>query len=346
MSIKTYKNEKGFKWLFVGSGRIAKIVAKNIMKIKGHSISGVYSPTYANACDFGKMFDAKVYQTLNDALDEGDFDCVYINSLNHIHYQNAMECILRGKNVLCEKPVCVNVRETKEIFKLAAENNVYFAEAMWTWFTDGALRVKEWMTKNEIGKPKKVEITFSNGHNIRKKDIKHVDRLLDPNKAGGALLDIGVYAVHYAYQLFGMPDRIECRGDVVGGVDFTEEIDLYYKDFVCNLFVSIDEFRAEDALITGTDGKIIVRDFHAAQKVELYIYKDRSEIFTEEYYDNDPYDLFVHQMARVAEEIQSGKKTSDYVTPRSSIEVMEIMDECRRQMGVVFPFDLRSKNVC
>ncbi|MBQ8160534.1 MAG: Gfo/Idh/MocA family oxidoreductase [Clostridia bacterium] len=94
-------------------------------------------------------------------------------------------------HVLCEKPFTTDAKQAKELFSLAEEKGVYFAEAMWTWFSPVAHQVKKWLQDDEFGEIRRIK---ANDHmDVR----RYAARLTDPNRAGGALLDIGVYPITY-----------------------------------------------------------------------------------------------------------------------------------------------------
>ena len=154
-------------------------------------------------------------------------------------------------------------------------------------------------------------------------------RLVDPVRLGGALVDIGVYPIRYTYELFGMPKKIVCEGSVEGGVDHKEKVTLFYDGFEAEPMNDMDEFKGEEFVIEGDRGAIRVPWFHCAR--EAFLSGEEEAHFE----DDSP--KYGTQMRCVSEEITAGWKESAYCPPAHTLDVMRILDECRRQMGLVYP---------
>ena len=127
-------------------------------------------------------------------------------SLIHIsphtsHVDYAVRAMKLGKPVLCEKPVGVTVADVDTLVNTAKAENIYVCEAMWTWFSDVALTVKKWVQSGEIGNVTDVTVNYAFPVIMMSKN----SRVLLPETAGGALLDIGIYPITYCYNLFGFP---------------------------------------------------------------------------------------------------------------------------------------------
>ena len=191
---------------------------------------------------------------------------------------------------------------------------------MWTWFNAPARTVREWLPK--IGAVKKVTAKYC-------VPISDNPRLVDPVRLGGALVDIGVYPLRYSYELFGMPERIVCEGKVEGGVDHKEKVMLSYGGFEAEIDINMDEYLGEEYVIEGEKGCIRVPWFHCAR--EAFLSGEEEAHFE----DDSP--KYGTQMRRVSEEIAAGRKESAYCPPAHTLDVMRILDECRRQMGLVYP---------
>ena len=148
--------------------------------------------------------------------------------------------------------------------------------------------------------------------------------------AGGALLDIGIYPITYCYNLFGYPDKITCEGEIRDGIDVNEKITLTYGDTVCELYISF-EYLKEMLSLNGTKGRIIIPAFHVSPYALLIGKKGIKFTFGKTTYLNE--------FDRCADEIRQGKKESSYIPLETTLNCMKIMDECRRQMGLVYPFE-------
>lgn len=315
-----------FRWAYIGSGNIAYSTARQITT-DGHEIVSVYSRNFEKAKTFAEKFSAKAYDSFDEAVFRDDVDGVYIATPHTSHVDYAVRAMKGGKSVLCEKPVGVNHQDVELLVNTAKETGVYFCEAMWTWFSDVALTVKKWVNSGEIGQVKEVRIHYAFPGMLMSKD----SRVRTPETAGGALLDIGIYPITYCYNLFGMPKDIRCTGRVKDGIDTGETVTLDYGSFRCVLKMSLYSLR-ESCVIKGTAGKISFPTFfHMASKVVM-TNKNGKTVF------NGTTD-YLTEFTRAAEEIRQGKTESGYIPFKATSDCMKMMDECRRQMKLVYPFE-------
>ena len=318
-----------FNWCFIGAGKIAKKVAKELVTNPGHSIVSVFNRTKKKAEYFAKKYQSTVYESALEAINDPCVDGVYIATTNETHFSFAKLCLENHKPILCEKPITGNAKELEELIRLSKENDTFLKEAMWTWFNPVANQVKEWIKEDRIGKIISVDCIFNMpilSYNKAK------GRYISPERYGGALLDLGVYPVRYVYELFGKPKSIESKGKLYNGVDVFNISTFHYDGFDARVSSQINGFMGEHCNIIGEKGTIKVPLFHMASKATLKT-KDGKEIF------KDNKKKFATQFRVVAEYIK-GEKPNELVSLESSLDVMEIMDEIRRQIGVVFPADL------
>lgn len=299
-----------------------------LTRSRSHRIVSAYSRTAARTEKFVLWFGGTAYNSLAEAVLHNGVDAVYIAAPHSSHYELARECIALGKPVLVEKPFTLNAEQAQALASFAREKGVYAAEAMWTWFSPIAHAVRRWVTEGRIGEVKTIDIKYA----MATSRFYKAPRLFDKNSGGGALLDIGVYPVSYCYSLLGMPDEIQCAGELnADGIDEGEKITLRYSSGVaCYIRISLTKFEGrESAVITGTKGVITVPLFHQAVRATLISDSGRDRTHTLPTYMTE-FDL-------VAEEIRSGKICSEFVPQERSIAVMQILDECRRQMGIRYP---------
>lgn len=316
------------KWVYIGSGSIAAKTADSIEKGK-HEIVAVYSRNFEKAQKFAKSHGAVAYETSRDAILHSGADAVYIATPHTSHKQYALEALNLKMPVLCEKPVGVTHGDARELIECAKNNGTYFAEAMWTWFSDVALTVKQWVQGGEIGDLVSASIYFQFPGLMKPKD----SRVRLPETAGGALLDVGIYPITYCYNLFGYPDKIECVGEIADGIDVSEDIILTYGSAKCDLHSAMKGIR-EDCTVVGTKGAIkLPAFFHMSKKAVLYdengkkkkVFRGKTDYLTE--------------FTRAAEEMKNGLKESEYIPFSATLDCMKIMDECRRQLNLVYPFE-------
>lgn len=316
--------ENKFKWLYVGCGNIAAQTARSIEK-GGHQIAGVYGRRFDKTKAFALKHAAVAYESFEEALNS-DFDAVYVATPHTSHLEYTVKALEKHKSVLCEKSLGVSCEEVNKMIEASQSNKTYLCEAMWTWFSDVALTVKKWIDGGELGKIKKAQLSFC----IPGMFMDKKSRVFNPDTAGGALLDIAVYPITYCYNLFGYPKGIKCVGEIKNGIDVSDRITLEYDGFEC--FIKSDFNRLDEkCVITGENGKITVPMFHMGSLARLKtnakneVFKGKTDYLTE--------------FSRAVEEIRQGKTQSDYVPLNNTLECMKIMDECRRQMNLVYPFE-------
>ena len=317
-----------FNWCFIGTGKIANRVAKQVMTLAGHKIVSVYNRTKEKALSFAKKYGSKVYDSPLEAIKDPQVDGVYIATSNDTHFSFAKLCLENKIPVLCEKPITGNAKEFEKIIDIQKENDTFLCEAMWTWFNPVSLKVKEWINEGRIGKILSVDCRFTApmlGYHNKNSRLARLD------KYGGVLLDLGVYTVRYVYELFGKPKTIVSKGKLNDGVDIYNDSIFGYKGFDARVLSRMNYFQGEYCLIKGDKGTIKVPFFHMANKAILKT-KGHKEVF------KDKRPKFAYEFETVAKDIKEGKKESN-ISIKSSLEVMKLMDEIRKQIDVVFPCD-------
>ncbi len=315
---------KNFRWAYIGSGSICKTTADEIVT-EDHEIATVYSRRFESAEAFALHYGAKPCETFEEAVDREDIDGVYIGTPHTSHKEYAIRALRLKKPVLCEKPIGINISEVEEMIAVSREEGVYLAEAMWTWYAPVANEVRKWVQEGRIGNLKSAYGSFCiPGLSEKSRE----DRLLNPATAGGALLDLCIYPITYFYYLYGFPQEIRCVGELANGIDEEEKVTLRYPTGECTCVSSL-RYPEEKFELIGEKGTITIPgEFHGASVAECQCggKTDLAEGVTN----------YATEFTRVAEEIQAGRKESDFVPLRHTLDCMKIMDECRRQMGLTY----------
>ncbi len=317
-----------FGWCFIGCGKLAGIVAKEILASGRHRIVSAYTRRMAQCEAFAEKFGCTPCLTAEEAIAMPGVDAVYVVTPHSSHFIYAKQALQMGRPVLNEKAFTVTAAETEELIALAKEKNLYLAEAMWTWFSPVANQVKKWLDDGEFGEDVQVELS------LRGDGRSYAPRVTEPAAAGGALLDVGVYVLTYLYRLFGKPVRVECRGVVANGIDEEEDVTLTFPDGrVITATAAVCDPRENNFLdIRGSKARLHIDGFHYAGKAKLIRADGRNETFRGRGDYLNEFDL-------AAREIRAGLKESRYQPLSATLDVMRIMDECRRQMGLKYPFE-------
>lgn len=322
------ESKEAFHWCFIGAGTLANTVAKEILPSGRHRIAAVYTRRPQKCREFAGKYGAAAYDSAEGAISAPDVDGVYIVTPHTSHYEYAKLALSLGKPVLCEKPITVTAPAAAELFALAAERGVYLAEAMWTWFSPIAQKVIQWYDAGELGALYHAEARY------HLDSRKYAARCTDPELAGGALLDVGIYPITYLYRLFGKPTEVRCTGRLEGGIDLCEDVTMSFSNgLTCTASVSMCDFKGlEKIRLDGSKGRVRYYFFHNANRVKLVRKHGPSEVFKAD-------GGYLNEFDVVAGEIRDGLTQSLLVPPSATTDVMEILDECRRQMKLVYPFE-------
>ena len=314
-----------FRWAFIGTGTLAKKVAREITATGRHVIATAYSRNRDRLVSYCEPYGIYPATSIKDAIDRPDVDAVYISVTNESHFEVCKKALELGKPVLLEKPFTMNAEDTATLQKLAKSKNLYLAEAMWTWFADVPNAVKDFVQSGKLGRIRDVYMSYC------AYSIGYAPRVSDPLLGGGALLDIGIYPITYAYRLFGYPESIECKGDLQNGIDYGEHIVLGYDGFDVNMDVSIVDTKGEAMVIEGEDGFLANPGYHYGESGVAKT-KNGIEIFKGQR-------SYAKEFDTVSDEIRQGKTESSFVPAKATLDCMRILDECRAQMKLVYPFE-------
>ena len=318
-----------FRWCFIGAGDLARTVANQLDKSGRHEVVSVYTRNYEKGLAFAEKHGAKAYPTPEEAMTAEGIDGVYIGTPHSSHYKYAKMAIELGVPVFCEKAFTVTAKETDELIALAKEKNVYLCEAMWTWFSESANKTKEWIDAKKIGRVHSADFSY----HVRTIDKK--GRHTDPKRAGGALLDITIYPVTYAYRLWGTPAAIESVGVIKEGIDHSEKIVFTYPDFKVSISASIADFKGlEKMTIKGENGEITAPFYHCCNGVTY-----KKSLFKKETFKGKgpKFNSYLDEFDAVAEDIRAGRTESKMVPLKATSDVMHILDKIREQIGLEYP---------
>ena len=328
---------KKFRWGILGAGRIARNFAHDLHLLDDCELIGVGSNSQERADAWARENGAqRGYGSYEQLLDEGKPDAVYVATRHPQHLAAATLCLERGIPVLCEKPLAVNGAEVAQMIATARAHDTFLMEALWTRFLPSIRHAMEQIEAGEIGEVLGVKADFGFR---REYDPSH--RLFDPAKAGGALLDIGIYPLLLSYFILGTdPQKITAAATLsAGGVDLDTGILLEYADErMAHLHATIRTHTASDGFIYGTKANIHLHPrWHEAKSYTIYYHDGTDEVrydFQQEFGDAYGYRF---ETAHVMECVRTGRTESPLVPWAFSEALMRGMDTIREQIGVRYP---------
>jgi len=336
------------KWGILAPGKIAQVFAKTLVEIDTAKCHSVCSRSIDRATEFAKENGfAHSYDDINKFLNDAELDVVYIASPHHLHYSQSITCLKAGKAVLCEKPLAVNSSQAREIIQAAQANNTFFMEAVWTRFMPIYAEVRNWIDAGKIGNVKMLKASFGFQFD---QDPEH--RLYNSSVAGGATLDMGIYPITLSHWLFKQaPAQVRAVGHIgATGVDEQVSIAIKYPGGeVAQLGSSIAVNTDHDAWIYGTRGKIRLHSqFWCSEAASLYLDCDAGARGANPESGLEPshhlriahtISGYEGEIYAVHQSLEKNELENANMPWQSSIEVMEIMDQIREQIGLVYPFE-------
>ena len=318
------------RWGIVGPGKIARKFARAIENLPQCSLTAVCGTSMEKAEQFAKEFQIPHAFCSIDAMAAAAVDAVYIATPHVSHLSCAEPLICAGKHILCEKPLCVNARQAERLQALAEEHQVFLMEAMWMRFNPALAKAKELLQSGAIGELRNLRCSVCGAV------PKDCARMYRNDLAGGALLDTGVYNLHFAHAFLGEPAAIFAYGDVREDVDYQTAMTLRYANgAIAELFTAMDHREPMDAYLFGTKGYLRLPTLFGANEIYLRIGKE-PEICYECPCIGDGFEEEILEVCRC---ITEGKTQSDIHPMSNTITILKQMDEIRRRIGLRYDAD-------
>ena len=321
------------RWGILGAGRIARKFAADFKVVTDGEIIAVGSRSKERSNQFANEFGiVNAYSTYEEMLKNDDINVVYVATPHNFHLEHAQLCLHAGKSVLCEKPVTVNSSEFDILQKLAKEKNLFFMEAIWTYYLPAIIQAMQWIKEGKIGSVKQVQVSFGFRGDMDKKE-----RLANPNLAGGALLDIGIYGIAIAELVFDEEvEKIQAIANFSEtGIDASNSIQLQYKNGgMAQISSSLVAELKNEAIIYGDKGRIEIPRFWMAKSAILV-----NDNETLEFKDEAPQMGYNHEADAVNNLIKNEKAESPVIPLVKSKKILSLMDKVREQIGLKYPFE-------
>lgn len=268
------------------------------------------------------------------AMLQEDLDAVYLAVPNHLHFGFVRQALEAGKNVIVEKPITASAWEAQILAEMAQERNLFLFEAITTLHMPVFQQTRQWLS--QIGKVKLVTCNFSQYSSRYDAFCRgEIQPVFDPEKAGGALMDLNVYNLHYVMGLFGPPEKAEYLANVERGIDTSGVVTLTYDGFQAVCVAAKDCGAPCGCVIQGTKGYLRMdAPANCCGPVILHRNDGREEVF-----DNGPDHRMEPEFRAFAREIQSRGRSNCYLWLAHSVAVSKVLTEARLNAGIRFPMD-------
>lgn len=318
------------RWGIAGTGGIATSMTTALRGLPDAEVVAVGSRSRSSADAFAAEHDiAHAHGSYESLFADADVDIVYVATPHSHHHDMTIAALDAGKHVLCEKAFALNAREAAEMIGAAERSQRFLMEAMWAWFIPAVVDLKARLAAGVIGRVVTIDADF--GLRLDDPDGRH--RRID--LAGGALLDLGIYPLTFACFLTGEhPHDIATIGHLTDtGVDGTiGGVVAFPGGAISTFHTSLDATSGMGARITGTEGRIeVAPPFWFTTDFTIHRRGQEPE------HVHIPNDGLAHEAAHAMERIRGGHLHSDVITWDATLASMRMLDEVRRQVGVVYP---------
>lgn len=315
----------------LGTGLIVKCTAPTLAHLKKVECYAIASRTLERAKEAAEEYGfSKAYGSYEELVADPEVELVYIATPHSRHYEDMKLCIQHKKPVLCEKAFTMNSMQAKEIVELSAKEGVFVAEAIWTRYMPSRNLIQQTLDSGIIGK---VSTLTANLSYI----ISQNYRIVAPELAGGALLDVGVYGLNFAIMHFGTDiDRIESSVQFTDtGVDGMESITIYFKDGRMAVLTHGIYARSDrKGIFYGDKGYIVVENINNPQSISVFDLEDR---LVQRIEIPEQISGYEYEFLECIESIEKGATECASMPLKDSVFVMEVADAIRRQWGLVYP---------
>ncbi|MFV0361812.1 MAG: Gfo/Idh/MocA family protein [Suipraeoptans sp.] len=309
----------------IGTGNIASKMAQTISQIEGMECYAIASRNMESAEVFKKEYEfLKAYGSYEQMIQDEGVELVYIATPNSCHFDEAMNCLSHNKPVLVEKAFTVNAKQAEKLVEASKVNDVLLTEGMWTRFMPSVKIIKGIICEGTIGEI--VSINANMGNNV-----KHMQRIVDPELAGGALLDVGIYALTFSCMFLGTEIEMVhslCK-QYQTGVDAANVICLKYKKGqLATLHSSIINTTDRSGVIYGTKGYIVADNINNIKTLKIYNAKN---VLIKNMSVPKQISGYEYELIAVKNALEKGYKECEEMTRAESVEMMRIMDQVREQ---------------
>jgi predicted dehydrogenase len=357
------------RWGILSTGKIAHSFAQGLRHLPDAELAAVGSRTQAAADRFGDRFSvARRHGSYEALAADPDVDVIYIGTPHNLHCENTIMCLEAGKAVLCEKPFAINAAQAERMIAAARRKNLFLMEAMWTRFLPSMIELRRLVAEGIIGDIQMIEANFG-----FPADFKPEGRLFNPELGGGALLDLGIYPLSFAYYLLGRPSRIQSMADLGStGVDERAGVILGFpKGQIAVLHFSLTADMPCEATIMGTKGRIRVhapifrpekltisrralappktsRVPEAVKRIAKHpllapitnrLIGPRNQVLSLPHEGNG----YNYEAAEVMRAVREGRLESPRMPLDESLDIMRTMDRIRAPWGLKYPVEQLAK---
>ena len=323
---------KKYNWGLIGTGGISNLFAEGLTTLDQAMIYAVGSRNQTTADLFAEKWPlSRAYDSYEALFADPEVDVVYIGTPHNFHFQNVRDALNAGKHVLCEKPFTINAREARELIELARRKKLFLMDAMWNRFQPWFQVVKDLLREGRLGELLhfKADLSFHF-------DVGPEHRIYNRDLGGGALLDLGVYPLALASAFLGKPNEIKSMAHFYPtGVD--DQVSMlfgYPSGATAELGCSSRYLSKNNATLHGSRGFIEIHGM-IIRPEKITIHEQGQKVIE----IDTPYisNAYQYEAQAVMEMLELGETEHPLMPLDETIEIMETMDEIRRNIKLSYP---------
>lgn len=324
---------KELNWAVIGCGVIANEMAQGLHKM-GRTLYSVANRTHEKAVDFAKKYNvSKVYDVIDEVFTDPDVDIIYITTPHNTHYKYMKAALENGKHIFVEKSITLNSCELDEMVALAKKNNLIIGEAMTIWHMPLYKKLWDIVKSGKLGK---VQIITLNFGSFKEYDMSN--RFFNPELAGGAMLDIGVYALSIVRSFMDkQPDEIvsQWKPSPAGTDEMATVLLKNTKGQLATVALSMHSKQPKRAMISCEKGYIEIMEYPRADRAVIV---DAENGNTREISAGDKSNALYYELQDMEEAVRNGDPSLLHL--QESCDVMEIMTKLRKNWGLKYPGEI------
>lgn len=318
-----------YRWATLGTGVIANELAQALQALGGNLYS-VANRTYDKGLAFAEKYGIqKVYHHIDEVFEDPEVDIIYISTPHNTHIDYLRKVLAAGKHVLCEKSITLNSQELEEAIALAEKNHVILAEAMTIYHMPIYQKLKALIASGKLGPLRMIQMNFGSY-----KEYDMTNRFFNRQLAGGALLDIGVYALSFVrWFMSEQPNQLASQVKLAPtGVD--EQVGILLSNDqgeMATIALSLHAKQPKRGTIAYDKGYIEIFEYPRGQKAVITYTEDGRQEIIEDGQTAQALSYEVQDMEKTVAGL-GNSMCLDY-----SKDVMDIMTRLRKDWGLTYP---------
>lgn len=318
----------------LGAGRIAVILAETMNKMPEVECYGVASRDLEKAKAFAKEHGFQhAFGSYEGMLADEEVELIYIATPHSHHYRHMKMCLDAGKHILCEKSFTVNEKQAEEIFRIAKEKKLLVTEAIWTRYMPSRKIINDLLDEKIVGDVRKMTANLNY-------PLLDKERIVKPELAGGALLDVGIYPLNFAYMHFGdKVDRIVSAAQMTeAGVDGENGMILLYEDGrMAVLNSGIHGKSDSEGVFYGTTGCMVVENINNPESIKIY---NTDRMLIREIKVPEQISGYEYEITETISCIKEGKLECPSMPHTETLKMMRVMDNLRADWKMKYPDEI------